>query len=608
MKKFTIKNTALVLGVLASLTLASLSEAQTTTNLLDRFNRDGALAGSAPYFTENAGDTWLGTTWNTTSTGGGALAATNTGFTSLSFFPADGYVYTLSVTQKVAGAANAVDRWGAVGFDNGQMNAAFTGHGPWMLIKQNGAFESYYNGGPGGIGGPGTALASGSFGFGAGTNNLLQIALDTTTPGSWKASVYVNGVKRGNTASLPSGFAISKVFISAYTSTAVSVTNTGFSVTSVQPTAPTISGPPLGFTNWAGVNASLSVAASGSQPLNYQWYKNSLGNPLSGQTAESLSFSPLQGTDSGGYFVIVTNSFGSVTSVVASVHVETSSTMQLTPSIAVHAVPGVGSDAASGINSASNYLCALNFTASGTPLDINGVTFQPVNATGNGPISGVDSVNGGAWGLSRTAILGKPFQTVSANVGGLVDGAMQTLLTEAVRLQPPSVVSGDTMTLTFSNLTATGVYSIRVYYQQFDSPSLPVTFRFNGKGADEEVFLDENLGSSQNSSGAYYVEYDFTAVTNSASVALATFSEATGSPYLYGATLLQVSAPPAPPVLHASFSSSNLTISWDSSITGYTLESSDTLPGTTWVPVSGVLNNSVTVNASTGTRFFRLRK
>jgi hypothetical protein len=62
-----------------------------------------------------------------------------------------------------------------------------------------------------------------------------------------------------------------------------------------------------------------------------------------------------------------------------------------------------------------------------------------------------------------------------------------------------------------------------------------------------------------------------------------------------------------PPRLTIVRSGSSVTISWSSVLT-YTLESSGELPGTTWNPVGGVVNNRVTLSAGPGNTFFRLRQ
>jgi len=65
---------------------------------------------------------------------------------------------------------------------------------------------------------------------------------------------------------------------------------------------------------------------------------------------------------------------------------------------------------------------------------------------------------------------------------------------------------------------------------------------------------------------------------------------------------------PEPPALEFTLAGGNLALAWSATVTGFTLESTDALPVATWVQVAGVVNNRVTVDASSGTRFYRLRK
>ncbi len=65
----------------------------------------------------------------------------------------------------------------------------------------------------------------------------------------------------------------------------------------------------------AGQPASFTVLATGSQPLRHQWRRN--GNPLPGATNAIHSIASAQPSDAGGYSVVITNIFGSITSVVA---------------------------------------------------------------------------------------------------------------------------------------------------------------------------------------------------------------------------------------------------------------------------------------------------
>ena len=85
-------------------------------------------------------------------------------------------------------------------------------------------------------------------------------------------------------------------------------------------------------TNDAGTSVTFSAGAVGSQPLGYQWRKDAApladGGNLSGAGTSVLLLTNLLGGDAGSYSVVVSNGFGSVTSVVARLTV-------LDPAIAV---------------------------------------------------------------------------------------------------------------------------------------------------------------------------------------------------------------------------------------------------------------------------------
>ncbi|MCX6550466.1 MAG: hypothetical protein NTY02_05570, partial [Acidobacteria bacterium] len=82
---------------------------------------------------------------------------------------------------------------------------------------------------------------------------------------------------------------------------------------------------PAGRTNNAGTTAEFSVYVAGSAPSGYQWRKNGAnltdGGSLVGANAAALNVSGVVSNDVGGYDVIVSNAYGSVTSAVASLAV-----------------------------------------------------------------------------------------------------------------------------------------------------------------------------------------------------------------------------------------------------------------------------------------------
>ncbi len=105
----------------------------------------------------------------------------------------------------------------------------------------------------------------------------------------------------------------------------VVVTNSVATVTSapanlvVSPTAPVVQAGPPNRNAIAGTQLSLFVSAYGSEPLNYQWRLNATNLP--GATGASLVFDAVQTTDAGKYDADISNSFGSVTSRVATLTV-----------------------------------------------------------------------------------------------------------------------------------------------------------------------------------------------------------------------------------------------------------------------------------------------
>jgi hypothetical protein len=89
-------------------------------------------------------------------------------------------------------------------------------------------------------------------------------------------------------------------------------------VTNVPASKPFFGVQPVGYTNFSGNPFTLVSAASGSGALTYQWFQ---GTNLV-FTGPIYSVASAQPSDSGDYTVVVGNSFGSVTSVVATVSVD----------------------------------------------------------------------------------------------------------------------------------------------------------------------------------------------------------------------------------------------------------------------------------------------
>ncbi|HAO79346.1 MAG TPA: hypothetical protein DCQ92_10275 [Verrucomicrobia subdivision 3 bacterium] len=96
-----------------------------------------------------------------------------------------------------------------------------------------------------------------------------------------------------------------------------SVTSSVAALTVLLP--PAVAVQPVNQTAGLGSNATFSVAATGTAPLAYQWQINSTNSPS--QTNDALNLANVQWSDTGNYQVIITNSYGSVTSSVATLTV-----------------------------------------------------------------------------------------------------------------------------------------------------------------------------------------------------------------------------------------------------------------------------------------------
>jgi hypothetical protein len=151
--------------------------------------------------------------------------------------------------------------------------------------------------------------------------------------------------------------------------------------------------PPYNSSFAAGGTATLVADGRGNPAVAFQWYKVNSGappSPVSGQTSSTLAFTPFQGSQTGSYFVVVTNSGGSATSSVAAL------TLDTMPSVAAQSPAG-------GVTQAANRNLALSVTTSGaTPLtyywESNGIV---VAITTNGPF--LTNYNGSFIDFNATA-------------------------------------------------------------------------------------------------------------------------------------------------------------------------------------------------------------
>jgi hypothetical protein len=208
---------------------------------------------------------------------------------------------------------------------------------------------------------------------------------------------------------------------------------------------PAIVGQPESRTNYAGTPVTFSVSASGPAPLSYQWRK--ADNTLPGATNSSFSLTAVSGADAGDYSVAVSNSFGAVTSQVATLVV-------LMPPPAARLLP-LWTVAAG----ARPYL-------SGTDSSQRGLACNPVSGrlllvsrTGSNTVHVLDATNGADLHVLKNGV-------------GLIAGG-----TFAVNM----IGAADDGAVYVGNLTLDGsTTAFRLYRWADDAPGTAPTVAFSG--------------------------------------------------------------------------------------------------------------------------------
>ncbi len=222
--------------------------------------------------------------------------------------------------------------------------------------------------------------------------------------------------------------------------------------------APVIVTQPADQTIVAGLPATFTVAATGDEPLTYQWRFN--GSNLPGETNAMLLLPAVQSVRDGAYQVVVLSPAGSVDSDAAML------TVQQTVNL---------------LSNPAGQSVILNITPTSITPDVN-VTFN-VSALGNGPISfqwlkdGADIPDATTDSLTvahvRPADDGTYSVRITDDIGAVVSApaALDVLVRPYLTLRPvnQTVVAGDSVSFTV------GVSNVA---------TLPISYRWRRNGSD----------------------------------------------------------------------------------------------------------------------------
>lgn len=150
----------------------------------------------------------------------------------------------------------------------------------------------------------------------AGGNATLSVTANGQAPLSYQwfaGGVAINGANGSSIAVAPSSTTQYHVRVT----NSCGGVNSATATVTVVPCQPSITSQPQSVSIAAGDSATLSVSATGSAPLHYQWF-NGDGTPVSNGTSSSVTVAPSSDSD---YYVVVSNDCGSRTSTIARVSI-----------------------------------------------------------------------------------------------------------------------------------------------------------------------------------------------------------------------------------------------------------------------------------------------
>ena len=246
-----------------------------------------------------------------------------------------------------------------------------------------------------------------------GSNVSFTVTASGTAPLSyqWLSNGVVLGGFIGSSLSLTN---VQTNFSANY---AVTITNSAGSITSAVATLtvlvpPSITTQPSDQTTTVGSTVALSVVATGTSPLSYQWRFN--GSDIFNETNSSLSLTNIQSTNSGLYSVFVTNIAGNIVSSNATVTVNSGN---VAPLITLQPISHTV---------ISNSTGTLTVTATGSPAPAYQWLFNGTNLSGATTatlsIPSFQSSNQGAYRVVVTNVMGS---VTSSNASLWLDSPMR---------------------------------------------------------------------------------------------------------------------------------------------------------------------------------------
>jgi hypothetical protein len=328
------------------------------------------------------------------------------------------------------------------------------------------------------------------------TITLQPVSQTVVSPTTAIFSVAATGTAPLSYQWFMDGAAISGATASSYTTAATSfsnngalytvvVRNTAGSVTSAAATltvntAPTITLQPVSETVVSPQAATFSVAAKGTSPLSYQWFVN--GASISGATSSSYTAAATSSSNNGTvYTVVVSNVAGSVTSMAATLTVNSAPTITMQP-------------------------------VSQTVVSPMTATFS-VAATGTAPLSYQWFANGAPIGEAMSSTYTTP-ATSSSNNGALYTVTV-TNATGTVTSAGATLTVNSAPTITLQPMSQTVVSPAMATFSVTATGTAPLSYQWSANGIPIVGATSSNYttaATTSNNNGTVYT----VAVTNTA--------------------------------------------------------------------------------------------
>ena len=225
--------------------------------------------------------------------------------------------------------------------------------------------------------------------------------------------------------------------------------------------SPSITTQPVSRTVTAGQTAAFAVAATGTAPFSYQWYRNTTA--ISGATSSSYTTPATTTSDSGALFkAIVTNSAGSVTSASATLTVNAAPAAAVSPSISTQPVSRAVTAGQTAAFSVANtgtapfsYQWYKNTTAISGAMS-SSYTTPATTTSDSGSLFKVIITNSAGSVTSASATLtvnAAPTASLTVNPSSLAFG---TITIGAKSTIPATVTNSGTASITISNVSISG--------------------------------------------------------------------------------------------------------------------------------------------------------